>query len=350
MANRDIVVIGGSAGSSGPLKTILAALPRNLRAAVLIAVHVPANSTGIVRSVASASSLPAKNAEDGDAILPGHVYLAPPNHHLLVMNDKLALGNGPRENLARPSIDALFRSAALSYGPRTIGVLLSGKMNDGAAGLATIKQAGGIALVQAPADAMTAEMPISALEATPVDLSATSRDLADAIVRFSSEPPGPLILLPSGVKIEVQIAAGGGSDPSKIKAIADPSAFTCPECGGVLSEVRHTKPLRFRCQIGHAFVAQTLIAEQRDFVEIALGVALRTLEERISLIERMAREAIKANRLAMARIHEERVAEYRKHADVLRAALLLGMEDEASHERGSEIVDIDADAGTKSKS
>jgi two-component system chemotaxis response regulator CheB len=309
MANRDIIVIGGSAGSSDPLRTILAALPRNLEAAVLIIVHIPANSAGIFRLVASASTnLPVKNAEDGDAILPGQVYLAPPNHHLLVIKDRLALGNGPRENLARPSIDSLFRSAALSYGPRTVGVILSGNMNDGASGLATIKQAGGIALVQAPQDAMRPEMPMSALEATPVDLSAASAELAEAIIRFASEPAGQGQPLPASVRIEVEIAAGGWSDTSKIKELADRSPLTCPDCGGVLSEV-HSKPLRFRCQIGHAYSAKALIAEQRKSVETAMRVALRIVEERAALVSRMAKDATKANRLGMAEMHEERARE-----------------------------------------
>lgn len=351
MANRDIIVIGGSAGSSAPLRIILAALPPNLRAAVIVAVHVPANSTGILRLVASASNnLPVKNAEDGDTIRPGQVYLAPPNHHLLVMKDRLALGNGPRENLARPSIDSLFRSAALSHGPRTIGVLLSGKMNDGASGLATIKQAGGVALVQAPTDAATPEMPMSALEATPVDLSATSEELAEAISRFTAEPPGPARALPAAVRIEVEIAAGGRSDISKIKELADPSPLTCPDCGGVLSEVRDTQPLRFRCQIGHAYTAKALIAKQRDSIDVAMRVALRILEERVSLVGRMAKEATQANRLGMAQMHEERAGEYRKHVDILRAAILQGMEDQAPHESGSEVIDLETDAGTKPKS
>ncbi|MEF0942455.1 chemotaxis protein CheB [Rhizobium sp. BR 362] len=351
MANRDIIVIGGSAGSSDPLRTILAALPRNFEAAVFVVVHVPANSAGIFRSVASASSnLPVKQAGDGDVIRPGQIYIAPPNHHLLLTKEKLVLGNGPRENLARPAIDSLFRSAALSCGPRTIGVLLSGKMNDGASGLAVIKQAGGIAVVQAPTDAIAPEMPMSALEATPVDLSATSVELAQAILRFASEPPGPARPLPANIKIEVEIAAGGRADTSSIKELADPSPLTCPDCGGVLSEVRHSQPLRFRCQIGHAYTAKALIAKQRDFVEVAMQVALRTLEERATLVSRMAKEAREANRLSMAQMHEERAMEYRKHADVLRKALLQGMEDEAPHESGSEVIDLEMRTGTKPKS
>ncbi|UWU23453.1 chemotaxis protein CheB (plasmid) [Rhizobium sp. CB3060] len=351
MANRDIIVIGGSAGSSDPLRTILAALPHNLRAAVIIIVHIPANSTGILRLVTSASSnLPVKNAEDGEAILPGQIYLAPSDYHLLVIKDKLTLGNGPRENLARPSIDSLFRSAALSYGPRTIGVLLSGKMNDGASGLATIKQAGGVALVQAPEDAATPEMPMSALEATPVDLNATSEELARAIIHFSAEPPGPARPLPAGVRIEVEIAAGGRSDTSKIKQLADASPLTCPECGGVLSEVRDSQPLRFRCQIGHAYTAKALIAEQRDSVDVAMRVALRIVEERAALVDRLAKEATKANRLGMAEMHEERASEYRKHVDILRTAILQGMEDKAPNESGSEVVDLEMRAGRKPES
>jgi two-component system chemotaxis response regulator CheB len=148
MPNHDLVVIGGSAGSIEPLKIILSMLPSDLAAAILIVVHVPSNSTGIFTTVAAAAcDMPVKNAADGDEIVNGTVYLAPPNYHLLIAGDHLRLGTGPRENLVRPAIDPLMRSAALSDGARAIGVILSGMLNDGASGLATIKMAGGIALV-----------------------------------------------------------------------------------------------------------------------------------------------------------------------------------------------------------
>jgi two-component system, chemotaxis family, protein-glutamate methylesterase/glutaminase len=328
MANRDIVVIGGSAGSIGPLKTILAELPADFAAAVIVVIHVPAHSTGVFVTVASAATgLPVKNASDGDAVLPGNIYLAPPDRHLLVIDGILRLGHGPRENLVRPAIDPLFRSVALQYGPRCIGIILSGMLNDGASGLATIKEAGGIALVQTPKDAEYTDMPLSALEATPVDLSASALEIAGAIKRFMAEKPHKARQLPPSVRLEVDIAAGRRADTAKTVQIADPVALTCPDCGGVLSEVRDSTPLRFRCQVGHAFTDKTLFTQQEDAVDEAMRVALRIIEERAVLVDRMAKDAINAHRSSMAEMHEQRAIEYRRHADLLRHVIIRGMDD-----------------------
>src|SRR5690242_6639024 len=167
MANRDIIVIGGSAGATAPLKEILARLPSDLPAAVFIVLHIPAQGIGILATVASAAGkLPVRQADSGMAIENGHIYLAAPDHHLLISQSGIMLGRGPRENLVRPAIDPLFRSAALHYGPRVIGVVLSGLLADGAAGLNAIKRCGGVALVQDPKDAIADEMPFCALAAT----------------------------------------------------------------------------------------------------------------------------------------------------------------------------------------
>jgi two-component system chemotaxis response regulator CheB len=275
---------------------------------------------------AAAGALPVKNAEDGDEVINGQIYLAPPDHHLLVMNNQLRLGRGPRENLVRPSIDPLMRSAAISYGPRTIGVILSGLMNDGAAGLATIKNAGGIALVQAPTEAVSKDMPIAALEATAVDRSGLAVELAAAIIKYVAEPAGQAIPLSPDVRIEVEIAAGATMNSNLIRDIADPSPLTCPDCGGVLSQVNAGSPLRFRCQVGHAYTAQTLMKSKEGAVDEAVRVALRIIEERAELVSRMAKEARAAGRWSMAGMQDERAKEYRDYADVLRAAILQLME------------------------
>jgi two-component system chemotaxis response regulator CheB len=328
MANRDIVVIGGSAGSIGPLKTILAELPPDFPAAIIVVVHVPAQSTGVFVTVASAvTALPVKNASDGDAVLPGRIYLAPPDRHLLVIDGTFRLGHGPRENLVRPAIDPLFRSVALEYGPRCIGVILSGMLNDGASGLATVKDAGGIALVQTPKNAEYADMPLSALEATPVDLSANASEIAGAIKRLVAEAPDKARPLSASVKLEVEIAAGRRADTAKTVQIADPVALTCPDCGGVLSEVRDSRPVRFRCQVGHSFTDKALASEKEDAVDEAMRVALRIIEERAFLVDRMAKDAINAHRSGMAEMHEQRAIEYRRHADLLRQVIIRGMDD-----------------------
>jgi two-component system chemotaxis response regulator CheB len=190
MSNRDIIVIGGSAGATAPLKQILGRLPADLPAAVFIVLHIPAQGIGILSTVASAvSKLPVRQAESGMIIENGHIYLAAPDHHLLIHESHMMLGRGARENMVRPAIDPLFRSAALRYGPRVIGVVLSGVLSDGAAGLNAIKRCGGVALAQDPADAMAGEMPQRALEATPVDLCVPGAQIGDVLSELVRETP-----------------------------------------------------------------------------------------------------------------------------------------------------------------
>src|SRR4051812_9985030 len=191
MSNREIIVIGGSAGATAPLQEILGRLPADLPAAVLIVLHIPARGIGILSTVAAAAGkLPVRQAENGMLIENGHVYLPAPDHHLLVVDNRIMLGRGPRENMVRPAIDPLFRSAALHYGPRVIGVVLSGFLSDGAAGLTAIKRCGGMALVQDPSEAVADEMPVRALEATTVDLCVPSGRLGDVLSDLVREQPG----------------------------------------------------------------------------------------------------------------------------------------------------------------
>ncbi|MFC4309782.1 chemotaxis protein CheB [Steroidobacter flavus] len=336
MANRDLVVIGGSAGAVPALTTILRSLPTNLPAAVVVILHVPAESTGIFRTVAAAASaLPVKQAEQGMTIERGNIYVARANRHLLVVDGHLRLGTGPRENLVRPAIDPLFRSAALTAGPRVIGVILSGKLNDGASGLAAIKTCGGIALVQAPQHALSSEMPLAALEASPVNLSASPEELASAIQRYVSEAPGPGRLGPPGLQLDVEIALGARTRPENFDTLTKPSSITCPDCGGVLAEIEGDRPLRFRCQVGHAFSAQALLRKQEGQVDEAMRVALRIIEERASLVERMGQDALQTGRQGMAEMYERRAAEYRGYAESLREAVLLRMEAADSSEADS---------------
>ncbi len=277
-------------------------------------------------STSGSIALPLQNAVDGAELRTGHVYLAPPNRHLLVVDGRLKLGTGPRENLSRPAIDPLFRSAAISHGPRAIGLILSGLLNDGASGLAAIKRRGGIALVQAPSDAEAPDMPIAALEATPVDLSVPRHDLPAAVLRFVSEAPGPAREVTRDLLLDVDIAAGGPIDHDRLRAIADPATITCPDCGGVLSEIREGRPLQFRCQVGHAFTGKTLLERQEGLVDEAMRVALRIVEERAALVAKMGQEARQAGRLSMAEMHENRAIGYKEQAEILRRAILSSMD------------------------
>ena len=251
----------------------------------------------------------------------GHVYLAPAGFHLLVADEQLRLGNGPRENHARPAIDPLFRSAAASRGSRTIGVVLSGSLDDGASGLETIKRCGGIALVQSPDDARVSEMPVAALDATPVDLSAAPPVLAAAMERFAREDAPPSTPVSKETRLEIEIAAGEAVDNILVEKIAHATTLSCPDCGGVLSSIAKGHPLRFRCQIGHAHTARSVFRRQHAQVHQALQVALRIVQERADLIDRMERDATDAGRPGMAQLYADRSAEYRSHADTIRQAI-----------------------------
>lgn len=326
MDNRDIIVIGGSSGATAPLKQILGGLPRDLPAAVFVVLHIPARSIGILATVAQAAGhLPVRSAEDGMAIEPGHVYLGVPDRHLLLADGHIMLGRGPRENMARPAIDPLFRSAAVSYGPRVVGVLLSGLLNDGAAGLSAIKRCGGMALVQDPKDAIADEMPLAGLKAVSADLVAPGVRIGDVLADIVREVPGPRVPIPPEIRIEVDIAAGERIDSAVVLRIADPSPLVCPDCGGVLSQLRAPGPLRFRCQVGHAQTAEVLAYEQESSVDEALRVALRVIEERAELVSRMAEEGRQAGRRAVSEMYQERADEYRRYADTIRRAVLRSM-------------------------
>lgn len=332
MAHRDIIVIGGSAGATAPLKLILGALPANLPAAVFIVLHIPARGIGILSTVAQAAGrLPVVEAKEGTPIENGHVYLAAPDRHLLVQQGHLALGRGPRENLVRPAIDALFRSAAMNYGPRVIGVLLSGLLSDGVSGLHAIKRCGGLVLVQDPADAIADEMPRRAVETMTPDLVIPGARLGDVLADLVREQVGAALPVPADLALEVSIAAGERMDSPLMRTIADESPLTCPGCGGVLSQVRSAHPLRYRCQVGHAYTADALAKEQEGRIDEALRVALRIIEERAELVQRMAQDGRASGRPAVAEMYEARALEYRTHANAIREAVLSSFE--RSHPR-----------------
>ena len=323
MGNRDIIVIGGSAGALVPLRAILQSLPPDLPAAVLIVLHIPSHGTGMLATLASiASALPVRQAVDGMTIERGHIYAAAPDHHLLIHDGRILLGHGPRENLTRPAIDPLFRSAAVHYGPRVIGVILSGLLSDGAAGLNAVQRCGGFTLVQAPDDAAAEEMPQRAMEATTVDLCVPGAKIGPTLVDLAHDRAGVPVPIPSELLLEIDIAAGGRSDSALLRTFAEPAALTCPSCGGVLSQLKVGQPLRFRCQVGHAFTAEALATEQESRVDEAMRVALRIIEERAELVHRMAEDGRNSGRRAVAEMYDARAAEYRDHADTLRRAVL----------------------------
>jgi two-component system chemotaxis response regulator CheB len=317
---HDIVVLGGSSGAMAPLRAILASLPPESPAAYLVVLHMASGSRLEARLGANPGPLPLVTAEDGMALRPGRVYLAAADRHLLVEAGRLRLGHGPRENASRPAIDALFRSAALAYGPRVIGVLLSGLLHDGAAGLDAIKACGGLVLVQDPDEAEAPDMPRSALAAVSVDACAPTSGLGEALARLIARPAGTPGSVPDDIALEVAIAAGRASSGDLAPSV-DPAPITCPDCGGVLSQLREGRVLRFRCQIGHGYTAEALEDQQGDALEEALRIALRVVKERADLVGRMAADARRRGNVLIAGMYEERAREYDGHVRTIRRAL-----------------------------
>ena len=333
MAKQDIIVIGGSAGSHAALKQILGGLPADFPASLFVATHMPPSASYLPGILDGACAMRVVPASDGLPIERGCIYVAVPDHHLLVVDGNIRLGDGPRENMARPAIDPLFRSAALSYGPRAVGVVLSGLLNDGASGLWAIKACGGTAVVQHPLDAAEDQMPLAALEVVAADEVAPARDLARLLAAVADINAGERHDCPDVIELEVSIAGGARLGSAALPKIADPSALSCPDCQGVLSEVRDQRPLRYRCQIGHAQTAEVLAA-RREEVSHALRVALRVIEERVTLVTRMADDARQSGRSAVAELYEARAAEFGRYAETLREAAIAALHEARSEPNG----------------
>jgi two-component system, chemotaxis family, protein-glutamate methylesterase/glutaminase len=323
MAGHHIVVIGASAGGVEALAKITKQLPTTLDAAVFVAMHFPAHSVSLLPDILNrAHTLLATHPQDGDPIQPGHIYIAPPDYHLLIQPDTIRLSHGPKENGHRPAIDALFRSAAQAYGSAVVGVVLTGMLDDGTSGLRAIKAQGGVALVQDPAEALFSSMPESAIAKVEVDQVLPLAALVDAIVELVSDavddsPAVASSLIDEAARVAQEKAAAEEGDRSNAA-----SPLTCPDCGGVLWELRDGDLLRFRCHVGHAYSMEGLMTEQSNTLERALWVAVRTLEEKASLSRRLAAQAQAQNRPNSLQQFSQRATQSEQNARLIRQIIL----------------------------
>jgi two-component system chemotaxis response regulator CheB len=290
-ARRNIVVIGASAGGVSALQRLVADLPPQIPAAILIVLHIGANKSLLPDLLAAAGANTAAHAQDGEALRMGHLAVAPPDHHLLIHGDTLHLSHGPKENFARPAIDPLFRSAALSYGHRVIGVVLTGRLDDGTAGLQAIKECGGRAVIQDPNTAFAPSMPASARDYVAVDhcvpIESMGRILTELIQQSTTTraPEPPIALRHEHASIE-----GEANAMDDLRAIASPSPLVCPECGGGLWEISQARPPRFRCHTGHGYSLRSLEYAMNETTEDTLWSAVRALQERALVTRRIAHE------------------------------------------------------------
>jgi len=277
--------MGSSAGGVETLTRISRGLAPDLPASIFVVQHMSPTSHSVLPDLLRrAGRLPAKHAVDGEEIRPQQIYVAPPDLHMLVYPGRIALRRGPQENRTRPSLDPLFRSAAIAYGGRVIGVVLTGLLNDGTSGLIAIKRCGGLSVVQDVADATWPEMPRSALRRDHVDFTSTAAGLPRLLARLTREAAGQTPPIPPELIREVELA---GQETLMLQPSGRPSPLTCPQCGGVLNEVHDDGAAQFRCQTGHAFSAEVLLSAQNDELERALDVAVRTHRERSTLFRRM---------------------------------------------------------------
>lgn len=325
MPEHDVIVIGASAGGVEALSKLVSMLPADLPAAVFIVLHIPAQSPSLLPEILSRQGpLPAKHPENGEKIRNGQIYIAPPDLHMLVQQGHIHLSRGPKENRHRPAIDVLFRSAALAYGTRVIGVILTGSLDDGTAGMLAIKRRGGMTVVQNPKEALYPSMPQSALAHVQIDHCLSLTEMGRILPSLVAEPAQAkeAYPVPQELKDEVKIAEMDMAELNSSSHIGTPSAFTCPECGGPLCEIHDGDLVRFRCRVGHSFSFESMLAGQNEALEQALWVALETLEETASLSRRMVRDARSRGQHWLERRFEERVQKAEKSAAVLRDVLL----------------------------
>jgi two-component system chemotaxis response regulator CheB len=287
---RNIVVIGASAGGVAALQRLAADLPPLFPAAVLIVLHIGANKSLLPQLLAAAGPNSSSHALDGEGLRTGHLAVAPPDYHLLVSDGYLSLTRGPKENFARPSIDPLFRSAALAYGARVIGVVLTGNLDDGTAGLQAVKECGGLTVIEDPSTAFAPSMPASALEYVEIDHRVPIESLGQTLTKLVSEPSPDSTRRPPRLRHEHAPQAGTVNAMDDLKAIAAPSPIVCPECGGGLWELSRVRPARFRCHTGHAYTLRSLEHAMNQTTEDALWSAVRALQER-AVVKRRTAEA-----------------------------------------------------------
>lgn len=316
-------MLGASAGGVRTLEEVIAGLPADFPAPVLVVLHIAARHKSLLAEIlARAGRLPATDASDGQPLEAGRVYVGVPDHHLLICDHHLTVSSGPKENHFRPSIDALFRSAAYEYGTRAIGVVLSGSLSDGSSGLYAIKRVGGIAVVQDPEDAMYPSMPISAIARVDIDYALPAREIGALLELLVRQPPPAVPVggedFRRNLKVEVEVAASDSFFERCIMDYGDPSTYTCPSCNGVLFRIKEGAADRFRCHTGHGFSTGSLLEQYSETVEDTLWEAVKGIQESIALLDEAAEKASASGDDAVAESLRTRAETLKQRLDGLR--------------------------------
>lgn len=312
---RDIVVIGASAGGVEALKRVVSMLSADVPASIFIVLHLPSEGRSLLPEILDrAAPISVEHARHGERFEQGTVYVGPPDHHLELDEETIRLSRGPRENGYRPAVDRLFTTAAHVHGQRTIGVILSGALDDGTVGLSNVVAVGGAAIIQDPEEALYPGMPANAAAFVPDARILRLDEIASAIESF--------VTTPVHAPARPRLVPGDSSEPMLSDArLGTVSGLTCPECSGALWETDENGILRFRCRVGHAYTVESLVAAQGDSLEAALWTALRALEERVAFAERLGRRFSASGRQTTADRYRVKANEAREQAEVIRQAL-----------------------------
>ena len=327
-----IIVVGASAGGKQALMQLTAQFPKDFPAAIFIVNHMGADTTGdsLVAALNQSGGLTCEHAYNEQPFQNGHIYLAPSDQHILLVEGKILVTKGARENRYRPAIDPLFRSAAVAYGNRVIGIILTGYLDDGTSGMMAIKRCGGVCIVQDPLDAAYPDMPQSVIANVGADyclpIAEMGMLLSDLVRRKLPNRKQP----PKGIVTEAEIAQRVLSDLPSVEALGEQVPFNCPDCGGVLWQITEGDDfLRYRCHTGHAFTSAVLLAQQTAKIEETLWVALRMFEERQNLITTMGQSQGKSSASVLQRVQDSQI-----HIDRIRAMLKTTHKDKATHQQG----------------
>jgi two-component system chemotaxis response regulator CheB len=318
-----VVVIGTSAGGLAALQELLRPIPKDFPAAIFVVQHLAPTSTGeiLADALKRIAALPCRLADDQDQVIGGRILVARPDLHLLVKKGKVLVTKGARENRYRPGIDPLFRSAAVAYGNRVIGIVLTGRLDDGTAGLASIKACGGTCIVQSPEEAAYSDMPASALENVKVDYSVPIAEMSGLLQAIISQPPGKRFKTPPEIVLEAEIAERVLSDVDRIQKLGKQVPYNCPACGGVLWQMTKSKVDRYRCHTGHSFTSAALEAIQLEKIEETLWISLRMFEERRNLLNTTAGREDKLGYSTNAGLQRQRAKEAGVHIERIRDML-----------------------------
>jgi len=319
--NKHIVVVGTSAGGMKALIALIEQLPKDFPVPLLVVQHISSDATGdaLLNTINKIGKLKCIHAKHGEKVKAGHIYLAPSDHHLMIeKNGCLLVTKGAQENRSRPAIDALFRSAASAFGNNTIGILLTGYLDDGTSGLITIQRCGGICIIQDPADADYPDMPKNALNQIKPDYCIPIAEMGGVLSTLVTRKSKKQVKIPEDIIKEVKIAQRVLSDLPSVNSLGEQVPFNCPGCGGVLWKMNKGPDLRYRCHTGHAYTADALLAEQTMKIEETMWTALRMFEERKNLLTTIAKDQKGATRKSA----DERAEMSQVHINRIRAILL----------------------------